>query len=72
MTTFAGQLMSTLTICFVDHNKVKVTKEKMWEQYNALRSTKEFAENWAAFLKLSKALLSQTLYQHITDIVLTT
>ena len=69
MTTFAGQLMGTLTICFVDHNKVKVTKEKMWEQYNTLRSTKEFADNWAAFLKLSKALPSQILYQHITDIV---
>ena len=48
---------------------MKVRKEKMWEQYYQLRSTNEFAHNWEAFLKQSGAVPSQTLYQHVTDIV---
>ena len=69
MTIFAGQLMETLEICFTGHKKMKVRKEKMWEQYYQLRSTNEFAHNWEAFLKQSGAVPSQTLYQHVTDIV---
>ena len=41
----------------------------MWQQYYILRSTKEFADSWAAFLRESRAVPSQTLYQHVTDIV---
>ena len=69
MATFAGQLMGTFeAVCFTDHKKVMERKEKMWQQYYILRSTKEFADNWAAFLKQSGAIPSQTLYQHVTDI----
>ena len=67
MATFAGQLMGTFEkVCLTDHKKVK---EKMWQQYYIHRSTEEFADNWGAFLKQSGAIPSQTLYQHVTDIV---
>ena len=69
MTAFAGQLTATLEVCFTDRKKVKIQKEKMWEQYYTLRATNEFADTWASFLRHSGAEPSQTLYQHITDIV---
>ena len=48
---------------------MKKQKVKMWEQYYVLRSTDEFADNWAAFLLSSGVKPSPTLYQHITDSV---
>ena len=69
MEMFASQLNGTLKVCFTDHKNVKTRKEKMWEAYFTLRSTDEFSSNWASFLKQSGAEVSQTLYQHVTDIV---
>ena len=66
---FAWQLVSTLKVCFSHDKKMKKQKEKMWEQYYVLRSTDEFADNWAAFLLRSGVKPSPTLYQHITNSV---
>ena len=66
---FAGQLVATLEGCFTECKKISTQKEKLWERYYTLRATKEFADNWASFLKSSGAAPSRTLYQHITDVV---
>jgi hypothetical protein len=68
---FAGQLVASLEVCFIEYKKVRTQKEKLWERYYTLRATKEFADNWASFFRRSDAAPSRTLilYQHITDIV---
>ena len=69
MYEFTQQLMCTLKVCFVEHKKQNVRRDKMWEQYYLLRSSSNFTENWTRFLQLSGAEATPTLYQHITDII---
>ena len=66
---FAEELLATLESCFTNDKKIKVRKEKMWEKFYTLRSSKEYAESWASFLRCSAVQPSQTVYQHVTDIV---
>ena len=42
---FADELFTTLESCFTSDKKIKVRKEKMWEKFYTLRSTKEFADS---------------------------
>ena len=48
MEAFAGQLVATLEVCFIDNKKVTIGNEKMCKHYYELRATKEFADNWAS------------------------
>lgn len=42
----------------------------MWEKYYQLRSTEKFSADWTSFLQLSGAAASQTMYQHVTVVVM--
>lgn len=69
--SFANDLVSSLQTCFAESSKSRAVREKMWENYYKLRSSFEFQDMWAAFLRKSiDVKASPIFYQFITDSIM--
>ena len=52
---FAETLIRSLEGCFQAHRSIRSQRERMWESYHKLRSSRQFKDMWATLLAESIA-----------------